>query len=703
MSNLSGHEVISRFTRAMRDHGIEPEATIIADGQRHRFRVAGDKPGSENGWYVLHLDGVPAGAFGCWKRDISETWCAADKASLSDTEKRELSARIKDQKREQEAERQRMRAECKARAEALWNGATGDAAADHPYLVAKGVRPYGLRQSDNKLLVPVRDADGTLVSLQLIGPNGSKTFLPGTPKAGNYCYIAGTPERVLICEGFATGASLHEATGHSVAVAFDCGNLLRVAKAIRARFPNAILVLCADDDRANPRNPGMTKAREAAQAVGGLVTAPAFLAGDLGTDFNDLHQRHGLEAVVTCVASADTPGPKSDDQSGSGLVLLRASDIKPEPVSWLWPEWLARGKLAILAGNPGSGKTTLALGLAAIITTAGRWPDKTPCHDKGSVFIWSGEDDPTDTLVPRLMAAGADLTRVHFLDGVTTDGERRPFDPGKDVPHLAAALEKVGDVRLIIIDPIVSAVTGDGHKANDVRRSLQPIVDYAMRHQCAVVGITHFSKGTGGRDPLERVTGSQAYGALARVVMVAAKEEGDGGSRVLARAKSNIGPDDGGVSYTIETTTVDGGIVASRAIWTGTMAGTARDILGIVESQEEGRSATDEAVDFLRDLLNQGPVPSKEANKQAKESGITEKTLRRAREKLDVVVDKSGYQGAWLWSLPPKDAHASSKMPIQDGGAPLEKLGIFEESCAAADLTLAPHSPTGIRFDEGAI
>jgi putative DNA primase/helicase len=304
MGNAQFMDTIATFTQAMRENGIETEATIQADGQRHRFRVIGDKSGSDNGWYVLHLDGVPAGAFGCWKRGISETWCAKSTSTMTDIERQALTARIEASKREQEAETARVHADCKAKAERLWNEASETMSADHAYLSAKVVRGYGLRELGDALLVPVRADDGGLVGLQFIQPDGSKRFLTGTPKAGNYHRITGSMERVLICEGYATGASLHEATGFTVVIAFDAGNLLAVSQALRAKLPDAVLVLCADDDRNNPINTGITKATAAALAVGGLLATPIFAPSDDGTDFNDMHQQQGIDAVRAAVLAA---------------------------------------------------------------------------------------------------------------------------------------------------------------------------------------------------------------------------------------------------------------------------------------------------------------------------------------------------------------------------------------------------------------
>ncbi|MHB1266152.1 MAG: AAA family ATPase [Acidithiobacillus ferriphilus] len=232
----------------------------------------------------------------------------------------------------------------------------------------------------------------------------------------------------------------------------------------------------------------------------------------------------------------------------AGIILTCAKSIQPEKITWLWREWLAAGKLHILAGMAGTGKTTIALAIAATVSSRGRWPDRTVCHTAADVVMWSGEDDAADTLVPRLLAMGADVARVHLITGtVDGNGRRRGFDPSVDIPMLQKTLLRVNP-RLLILDPISSAVSGDSHQNTEVRRSLQPVVDLAGRLGCAVLGITHFTKGTAGRDPLERVTGSLAFGAFARVVWATIKPAQESGDqqRRLIRTKSNIGPDGGG-------------------------------------------------------------------------------------------------------------------------------------------------------------
>ena len=186
-----------------------------------------------------------------------------------------------------------------------------------------------------------------------------------------------------------------------------------------------------------------------------------------------------LNSVAARASSSRAIGQfGTESLSKSKVVLTCGADLTPEPVQWLWPDWLALGKFHLLAGAPGQGKTTIAMGMAATVTIGGRWPDGS-CCEAGNVLIWSGEDDYTDTLLPRLIAAGADRSRVFFVDGTRTGNAVRPFDPSTDTRTLKDAIEKIGSVRLIVIDPVSTAVAGDSHKNTEVRRGLQPLVDLA--------------------------------------------------------------------------------------------------------------------------------------------------------------------------------------------------------------------------------
>lgn len=341
-----------------------------------------------------------------------------------------------------------------------------------------------------------------------------------------------------------------------------------------------------------------------------------------------------------------------------GVVLVNGSDLTPEPVRWLWQYWLALGKLHILAGAPGQGKTTIALAVEATVTIGGRWPDGSRC-EPGNVLMWSGEDDPADTLLPRLIAAGADRSRCYFVSGTRIDGELQAFDPARDMQALEYQARAIGGVKLIVVDPVVSAVTGDSHKNTEVRRALQPLVDLASRLDCAVLGISHFSKGGAGSDPASRVVGSIAFTAVARVVLVAAKvknEDGEDGKdrRILARGKSNIGPDDGGFEYQIEQVEALPGIQASRIAWGKAVEGTARELLTDPNETDSDDATSDagEAVAMLRAELSADHWTACDTCTQPlKDAGFTKKQIWTASKKLGVKRQKAGMDKGWQWRL----------------------------------------------------
>ena len=269
------------FRAAILAAGLMPPDDVVADGRFHRFSTNG-KAKDDSGWYVLHADGIPVGSFGCWRHrqrvDAMRRQCEADTAHRQQQAAKEAAAR--------------------------WQSASPVAA--HPYLISKGVHAYGVKVEGEALLIPMRDTAGTLRSLQLIDPEGGKRFHPGGRVKG--CYHAiGKPDGVLIvCEGYATGASIHEATGRAVAVAFNAGNLQAVAVALYRQYPTLRLILAADDDWKTEGNPGVTKATEAARAVGGWLAVPRFSAerGDKVTDFNDLHQLADADSVRAQIEAA---------------------------------------------------------------------------------------------------------------------------------------------------------------------------------------------------------------------------------------------------------------------------------------------------------------------------------------------------------------------------------------------------------------
>jgi putative DNA primase/helicase len=258
----------------------------VADGHIHRFHVPGDRPGSLNGWYLLHGDARPVGCFGSWKIGGYHSWSGADREAVTRHKwSGEPLATLPSASDLEPDQRKAMR-----HAQWLWTNAV-PAEEGHPYLLRKQVQPYGLRQKDQQLLVPLT-CGGRLLNLQRIAPDGTKRFLKGGRIKGCYAWLGtATPGgRLYLCEGWATGATLHAATGCPVACAMNAGNLLAAGWQLWRDLPDSELVVAGDDDRLTPGNPGRRAATDAATALGcGMVFPPWSGEEPLSlTDFNDL-------------------------------------------------------------------------------------------------------------------------------------------------------------------------------------------------------------------------------------------------------------------------------------------------------------------------------------------------------------------------------------------------------------------------------
>lgn len=334
----------------------------------------------------------------------------------------------------------------------------------------------------------------------------------------------------------------------------------------------------------------------------------------------------------------------------SKLLLVRADNQEEERVDWLWKGFLARNKFHLLTGSGGVMKSTLAVALAATVTTQGEWPDGSRCERAGSVLIWSGEDDLADTVRPRLRYAGADLKKCYFITGVKSRGERRDFDLSTDCEALDAACKRIGDVALIVVDPIVTIVQKDNNSASDVRRSLQPLIALGMRYDAVILGLQHFTKGSRGRDPAERVLGSGAWVQASRITLACAPvAEGDGkvSTNMVFACVKTFYKMVGGYEYTFEEEPVT---EIARIRWGRYIEGTGQSIVSEAEGDAEGKSRLGDAKGWLRDVLRDGPVPYFQIGMRAIKAGIRPRTLRRAQESLNLVSVREN--GKRCWKLP---------------------------------------------------
>lgn len=305
------------FRDAIAAAGLTPPAEIIGDGKLHRFSSNG-RAKDEGGWYKFFDDDRPAGAFGCWRSDISCTWKSTEQRQFTQAERDAYKQRMRQVEQDRFQELEQAHAHAAADAAAMWGMASD--AGSHPYLTRKQITNIGARLLGDVLLVPMKHSAKALVGLQRIYPDGTKRFIKGTPLAGAYCTL-GTPSRegvVAIVEGWATGVSVHMATGYCVVVAFNAGNLDAVARKIRTAMPKATIIIGADDDAWTDGNPGMASAAVAVASVGGLLAVPRWMGDrpEKHTDFNDLHADEGLSAVAECFQAADYPDGTNHPAAG---------------------------------------------------------------------------------------------------------------------------------------------------------------------------------------------------------------------------------------------------------------------------------------------------------------------------------------------------------------------------------------------------
>jgi len=372
-------------------------------------------------------------------------------------------------------------------------------------------------------------------------------------------------------------------------------------------------------------------------------------------DPNELHQRDAqafYKAFCEAMGEARLLGAAPAKDEPVPLFTQCMADIEIKPVTWLWKERLPLGKLAVIAGEPGLGKSRLALSVAATTSNGGRWPGNEGSCEKGEVLILNFEDDPADTTVPRLTAEGADLSAIHQLIAVPDEKGRRAFDLSRDTDRLAKYLELHPRTRLVIVDPITACLgQTDSHKNAEVRAALHPLAEVAQRFGVCVLAITHLNKGTGMK-AMHRVTGSIAFTAAARVVFAVARDEEDpeGKRRLFVPIKNNLGNDQNGRSFGTEMVRISSEIMAPRIVWGDEVTITADEALAPPPDEERG--AMEEACEFLTTLLADGPVAAEKVKSEARGAGVAPITLKRAKRAVKVKAAKTGMRGGWEWSLP---------------------------------------------------
>lgn len=415
--------------------------------------------------------------------------------------------------------------------------------------------------------------------------------------------------------------------------------------------------------------------------------------GDFGAAASALAGKgYGREASnVVDGTSPTTERPANDSGNARSPIyrpiLTRLSDVQPEQVRWLWPGRIALGKLTLLAGDPGLGKSFLSLDLAARVSLGVAWPDnRLICAPLGGVVLLNAEDALGDTVRPRLDAMAADVNRIIALEAILQGVDRLPVNLQRDLAAVEQAIEQAADCRLVVIDPI-SAYLGkvDSHNNADIRAMLHPLADLADRHKVAVVAVTHLNKGQG--SALYRATGSLAFVAAARAAWLVAKDPDSPRRRLFLPVKNNLAGDTLGMAFQIgdgvlqwepDPVTID----ADR----------------LLAPAEPGNRRGEDASDWLRGALANGPVAAKDLFDAARAEGISTKSLRFAKEKIQAESRKGGFGHGWEWWLPCEDAleDAQGALPQNRGiFGHLREIPISDQNAPSWDDCIEPDALIG--------
>lgn len=483
---------------------IEFENACIAAGLviRHGIDCSGkivrcatvSKPKKKNGWYVFYPDGVPAGAFGDYEAGFSQNWCAPLSRPMSMAEQLENKRRMEEARRLREEERAR-KAEDAAEIAMQVMERSPEAPVDHPYVQKKGIKltPGIKMNGDGELLIPQFNETGDICSIQRIYPDGEKKNWYGAPK-GIYT-IPGSTAAVYVCEGWATGATLFEATGAQVYVAFDTGNLKRTAKYARQQNPTSRLLIGADNDQWTEGNPGIKFAQEAAQDVGAQVLVPN-VEGITGkpTDWNDIHAALGIEEVRRRLGVEVATAKR-------GFELVRIDSVEIREVDWIVDGYLEADALSLIFGEPGKGKSFVAIDLALCVATGTPWHGQKV--KQGAVIYIAGEGHSGFARRARAWSIhnGIDLKGVPFFK---SQRACQLFDiaSAHEVADAVRDICEANSVQptLIVVDTVARNMGGDENSTPDMARFVEHI-DALLRmpYKSNVLLIHHSGKASPGQ------------------------------------------------------------------------------------------------------------------------------------------------------------------------------------------------------------
>lgn len=502
----------AQLMQAIIDAGLSPPSEVLIDGKIHRFKSgtkgkggSGDKPG----WYIAYPDGVPAGRFGCWRIGIEQTWRCDTGRDMTTAEQMAHSRRMAEAQAARDKERERTREVAGSVVDKIWTDA-GAASPDHPYLKAKGIDAHGARVTgDGRLIVPMYNGDGELSSLQYISSDGEKRYHSGgATKACFWSIGTDSAKVVYLAEGFATAATIHEATGAQCFIAYSASNLVHTAQYLREQQQHGNLVIVADNDASRV---GLNHAEQAAAKYGARVVMPP----EQG-DANDYAAAgHNLAELLT---------PSNDDW----LVPADEFCSKPAPIQWLIKRWIQLNATIMIHGPSGSGKTFVVLDMCLRMASGGgKWcGHRTSAASvvylageghhglKGRVAAWKHKNNVSH-LDMHLSKSGLDLN--------TAAGYQRTVDAIRQLPKVPG---------VIVIDTLHRFLHGDENSAQDAKTMLDACAQLQREFRCAVILVHH----TGVSDEAQhRARGSSAWRGAMDIEISVIPSKGDGPLEIIQR------------------------------------------------------------------------------------------------------------------------------------------------------------------------
>ena len=555
------------------------------------------------------------------------------------------------------------------------------------YFARKGIFDInGLEIYFNSLkniFIPIKDINGYYRGGQFINEKGDKWYLKNTIKKNSFCLLGDHIKDggiVFVSEGVATGLTIlnYYKKANTVVCAMDSSNMKNVIGEIKKRY-NVTIVIAADNDAHKRENTGLNAAKEiVAQHNDVFYTYPVFKEqydGDKPlTDFNDLFLIEGIESLHNSLSINFKGKNDIEDHffkkttkvtpTDGEMIILPFSGEKPKKIQWVWEPYFAKGKLSIIAGDPGLGKSQLSIAIASYLSHGIPLPgsSKRKAIPPGKALFISDEDDVNDTMLPRLMAANANLENCFFYKTILIkEDKEKMFEISEDIKKMEEAINKIDNLSIIFIDPISAFLGGvDSHKQAEVRGLLSKLKDIAQRKKCAIVMIHHLNKSTE-KSIMNRVAGSSAFIQAVRSAFGVIKARG---RKFLIPIKNNIGNDETCFEFMIEPYNFGDEIKTSRILWGQTLS--LKEVEEMVaddfnddiddDSKELEVNKMNYARDFLFNVLSNGAEKVSKINSLAKKKGIKNITLRRAKENLKIDSyqswDSDQGRNVWFWIMP---------------------------------------------------